>query len=121
MNTDNEVQPHISAIHLNLVGARNMLISDFKIASTGVGGGSGFSDNLVSLLKEIANIEMQIAVLREMHPELTAKDISKEEETKRVFEKVDKAVQPNESTAIEGEDTHLYKDAKEISRFNVNS
>ena len=118
---DNEVSPHISAIHLKLVGARNMLVSDFKVASTGVGGGLGFSEGLESILKEIAEIEMQIAVLREMHPELSdsKNQPPKPERVEKAFNAVS---QKNNSTKteIEGKDTALYKDAKVISNFSLN-
>jgi len=119
--------PHISAIHLSLVGSRNMLVSDFKVASSGVGGGLGFSKSLKSILKKIAELEMQIAILKEMHPELDStieaypeKESSKAQKIEKAFNAVAKDETKSATIVkpIEGKNTSIYKDAKIISQFN---
>ena len=119
MTTNNTgVPPHISAIHLNLIGSRNMLVSDFKVASTGVGGGIGFSESLKSLLEDIANLEAQISVLRQIHPELESN--SDENLNSKKVEQALESAKNAKDLKIEGQDTSLYQDAKVISSFRSN-
>ena len=130
MTTNNTgPSPHISAIHLSLVGSRNMLVSDFKVTSTGVGGGLGFSESLKSILKQIAELEMQIAILKEMYPELDSTIEAYPAESSDKAQKIEKAfnaVEKNKTKVVptakpmEGKDTSIYKDAKIISQFSLN-
>lgn len=95
-----------------------MLVSDFKVASTGVGGGVGFSESLKSLLEDIAHLEAQISVLRQIHPELDSN--SDENLNSKKVEQAFKSAKNTKDLKIEGEDTNLYQDAKVISSFSSN-
>lgn len=95
-----------------------MLVSDFKVASTGVGGGVGFSESLISLLEDIAGLEAQISVLRQIHPELESN--SDENLNSKKAEQALESAKNAKDLKIEGQDTSLYQDAKVISSFRSN-
>tara|TARA_Y100000385_G_C12804567_1_gene513361 strand:- start:303 stop:623 length:321 start_codon:yes stop_codon:yes gene_type:complete len=95
--------PYIQSIYYNLISSRNMLVSDFQAASSS-STGLGFCDNLKSILKSIAEIEMQINVLVEIHPTLTSSTSTGPENS-------------SSHGVISGEETSLYEDAKVVSKF----
>lgn len=102
-NQTSSTPPYIQSIYYNLISSRNMLVSDFQAASSS-SIGLGFCDNLKLILKSIAEVEMQINVLVEIHPSLTSATPADTEE-------------PSSHGVISGEETNLYEDAKVVSKF----
>jgi len=121
---NNAIPPYVESIFHKVLGLRNSKISDFKItAMKGSPNPMDTSDNLQTILSDLASAENQLEMLVGMFPDLeslmapTQQPQPQPQPQPEVLKQQAKPPVVIEKEDIEGEETALYEDGKVISSF----